>query len=285
MQSCLIIINKSAGSADKISFDYVKNRMGAGYNFSCHTIPCDGEPDLDKYNALAVCGGDGTLSSILTGVYDKQKDVYYFPYGTLNDKAKTRVGTKHAVVGVVGEDCDTVFAYVFAAGSFTPIGYNTSVKMKKRFGVLAYLAHVIKEYKIHSIHAKVVADDKIYSGDFTLVMFIKSPRCFGFKFNRAYDEESESGHIVLIRSPKLKGLLGKIEMFFPFFKVFFLGLKKEREGKIVFKQIRQADLCLQSQTDFCKDGEKVVASGNLTVCFQKTKCNLNLMQRNKNGTL
>lgn len=280
MESCLIIINKSAGSADKISFDYIKTRLGKNYDFSCHTIPIDGEPNLDKYGALAVCGGDGTLSSVLSNVYDKPKDVFYFPYGTLNDKAKTHSSSKHAVVGVVSGESRTMFSYVFAAGAFTPIGYNTKTNLKKRFGVLAYLVNAVKEYKIHRIHAKIATGDKVYSGDFNLIMFIKSPRCFGFRFNRAYDEKSETGHLVLIRSPKHGGLLGKIEMFFPFFRVFFVGLKNEREGKIVFKKIECADISLNSQTDFCKDGEKETAIGNLKVCFQKTKCNLNFMRKN-----
>ncbi len=292
MENCLIIINKSAGGSKNISFDYVKNTLGRGFNYTCHTIPTDGEPNLDGYSTLAVCGGDGTLSSVLGKVYNKNKSVYYFPSGTLNDKAKIKPYEKssdsapsHAVIGKITGDAEAVFSYVFAAGSFTPIGYVASVKMKKRFGVLAYLAHVINEYKVHRIHAKIQTNDAVYSGDFTLIMFLKSPRCFGFKFNRAYDEKDESGHMVLIRSPRRGGLLGKIEMFFPFFKVFFLGLKNERDGKIVFKKVDNVLVTLSKETAFCKDGEKEIANGSFTLAFEKTECNLNLIQKHKNGSL
>ena len=279
MESCLIIINKEAGTSDKISFDTVKKRLGGGYKYLCHTIPNDGEPDLDEYNALAVCGGDGTLSTVLSRVYNKRKNVFYFPSGTLNDKAKsekhtTRAAEHHAVVGIAGDD---VFSYVFAAGSFTPIGYTASIKMKRRFGILAYLAQVLKESKVHRINAEITVKDKTYKGDFTLIMLLKSPRCFGFNFNKAYDEQKESGHLILIRSPKHRGLLGKIEMFFPFFRVFFMGLKKEREGNIVFKEFECATIKLAGKLDFCKDGEKAEKQGEFEVCFQKTKCNVNLI--------
>ena len=292
MENCLIIINKSAGGSNRISFDYVKNVLGRGFNYTCHTIPTDGEPNLDGYSTLAVCGGDGTLSNVLSRVYNKRKSVYYFPSGTLNDKAKIKQKTKggesslsHAVIGKITGDANAVFSYVFAAGSFTPIGYVASVNMKKRFGVLAYLSHIISEYKVHRIRAKIQTRDSVYTGEFTLIMFLKSPRCFGFKFNKAYDESAESGHMVLIRSPRHDGLLGKIEMFFPFFKVFFLGLKNERDGKIVFKQVDAVSVALGGETAFCKDGEKEIASGDFTLSFEKTECNLSLVHKTKNGTL
>ncbi|MBO4554228.1 MAG: hypothetical protein J5713_00465 [Clostridia bacterium] len=284
MENCLIIINKSAGSSDKISFDTVKKTLGRNYRYACHTIPTDGEPTLSGYDALAVCGGDGTLSTVLEKVYDKQQDVFYFPYGTLNDKAKASHSKKqdeatNSVVGLVkAPNCQTVFSYVLAAGAFTPIGYSASVKMKKRFGALAYLAEVVKEYKVHRIRAKIVADGKEYEGEFALVMFIRSPRCFGFKFNKAYDEQSTSGHLVLIRSPKHDGLIGKIEMFFPFFRTFFMGLKKERDDKIVFQKFNNMTASFDLPTDFCKDGERATIEGDVTVEFVKTECHLSLMR-------
>lgn len=297
MENCLIIINKSAGSGDKISFDSVKKTLGNGYKYAYHTIPTDGEPTLENYDALAVCGGDGTLSNVLNKVYDKQKDVFYFPYGTLNDKAKASHHPNHnhttdletnsktnsvedrAVVGLVKtQSKQTVFSYVFAAGAFTPIGYTASVKMKKRFGVLAYLVEVVKEYKVHRIRAEITADGKTFDGEFALVMFIKSPRCFGFRFNKAYDEQAKSGHLVLIRSPKHDGLVGKIEMFFPFFRTFFIGLKKERNDKIVFQKFSNMTASFDLPTDFCKDGEKATIESGVTVEFVKTECHLNLMR-------
>ena len=105
-------------------------------------------------------------------------------------------------------------------------------------------------------------------------MFVKSPRCFGFRFNKAYDKQSESGHVLLIRSPKHKGALGYIEMFFPFFRSFFVGLKKERDkSSIIFKKVERANMQIQAPLTFCKDGEKhTLEKGDYQLSFAKSVC-------------
>ena len=65
--------------------------------------------------------------------------------------------------------------------------------------------------------------------------------------------------------------------FFPFFRVFFMGLKNEREGNIVFKKFNRLNATFDLPTDFCKDGEKASIDGNIAVEFERTECRLNLM--------
>ena len=334
MQNCIVIINKNAGSSKKISFEKVEQCLGRDYRYTRCTIPGDELPDFDGFDAVAVCGGHGTLSSILEKIYAKPVTVFYFPVGTLNDKAKAqryshlktncpsndkKDGAKPIVVGkcypapnaangqekAEGEKTDfeqkgksttewqktdgqserekdsTVFSYVFAAGSFTPIGYTSDVKEKQRFGTLAYISKVVKEYRPHRIKAKIVCDDKEFEGEFSLIMFVKSPRCFGFPFNKDFDAESESGHLLAIRSPKHKGALGYIEMFFPFFRAFFIGLKKEREdGTLIFKRVRQGRIELAQSANFCKDGEKFTLNeGVHSIGFEHTKCDFCVIEK------
>ena len=90
MQNCIVIINKNAGSSKKISFEKVEKCLGRDYRYTRCTIPGDELPDFDGFDAVAVCGGDGTLSSILEKIYAKPVTVFYFPVGTLNDKAKAQ---------------------------------------------------------------------------------------------------------------------------------------------------------------------------------------------------
>ena len=240
--------------------------------------------NLKGYDSLAVCGGDGTLQLIMQEVYSTQKTIYYFPCGTLNDKGKaekynhTENRPHQVTLGMVDND---VFTYVLAGGAFTDIGYSADQKNKQRLGVLAYILRVVKSYQIHRIKCKISIDEKgvkkDYVGEFNLVMFIKSPRCFGFKFNHAFDEDDTGGHLLLIRSPKHSGIMGKIEMFFPFFRVFFMGLKNEKDGAIIFKHIDKARLYLSSQTDFCMDGEKRALCGARDLSFVKSNCKLQII--------
>lgn len=365
MKKCLIIINNAAGKSNKVSFEKVEKCLGDNFCYSRFTLPDDGEYCLDGFDAVAVCGGDGTLGSLLEKAYDKRIEVFYFPSGTLNDRAKSKryehakapcpacsdghTRGKPVVVGSFanvaassfgdsrpqpqtdfgaqfafdltnGEVADVfapspssrnvnmprknspqtranvsknaasdysveeaergIFSYVLAAGSFTPIGYAANVRLKKKLGVLAYVFHILKQYKIHRIPAKIRCGTKTYEGDFTLVMALKSPRCFGFRFNKAFDPESISGHLVAIRSPKHGGLLGLIEMFFPFFRVFFLGLKKEREGKIIFKQIYSCDIQQFEDVAYCRDGEKYVSpKGVLKINFVRSTCDFSVIEK------
>lgn len=355
MKKCLIIINRAAGGSKKVSFDKVEKCLGDMYDYTRCTLPDDPDPNPREYDAVAICGGDGTLGSILGKVYDKAIDVWYFPVGTLNDKAKAERyedskttcpscgGKKTGKQVIVGRCADLphnspqkqgrlwgpknlpneqglsypieckdfmgtpmweaqslpqesplqtetfvgtpnesgrLFTYVLAAGAFTPIGYTAKVSVKKKLGVLAYIGQVLKEYKPHRIYAKIDCGSKCFEGEFNLIMFVKSPRCFGFKFNKAYDSESNSGHLVAIRSPKHDGMLGKIEMFFPFFKVFFIGMKSERDGKIVFKKIYSATFTHSEDIDYCRDGEKqTLSGGSHQIKFIRSLCNFNVIEK------
>ena len=295
MKSCLIIINKSAGGSNRISFEKVESCLGECYEYTHCTIPDCPDPDPAGYDAVAVCGGDGTLGSILGKVYDEPIDVWYFPVGTLNDKAKAErylhtkttcpscggaPKGKQVVLGKFTGGGERIFAYVFATGAFTPIGYTAKIEKKKRLGSLAYIGQVLKEYKIHRISASIESSAGSYDGEFALIMFVKSPRCFGLNFNKAFDEESTSGHLLAIRSPKHGGLLGKIEMFFPFFRAFFIGLKKECDGKIIFKRVYSATVTHDGQAVYCRDGEKhTVERGEYKVKFIRSLCNFNVIEK------
>lgn len=326
MKNCLILINQNAGSSRKISFAKVEKCLGDNYAYTEITLPCIDIPTYDYYDTIAICGGDGTLSNIMKDVHDKNIDVYFFPVGTLNDKAKANKHKhldddfKKLVIGKIQNENiilhpkdngnranlniltnldmqesknenttltssqsananQDIFTYVFACGSFTPIGYCSNVKTKKKLGILAYVANIIREYKPYKIHAKIDMNKKQIEDDFTLIMLLKSPRCFGFNFNKDFDAKSESGHLIAIRSPKHKNVLGYIEMFFPFFRVFFVGLKKQPRSKnIIFESISNIKIELKENTTFCRDGEKhLLEKGALKINFEKTKCNFHIV--------
>lgn len=306
MEKCLVIINKNAGKSRKCTPEKVSKALGNRFEFDTVYIPCDNELDFSGYRHIVICGGDGTLSRIMKDLHETNKNVYYYPCGTLNDKGKTKqtVGDK-TVIGKVG---DGIFTYVYATGAFTPLGYAVNNSLKRKFGVLAYVLKVLENYQVNRINATIeifdkqktdgensnkhgvenqdknIAPAKKYEGEFNLIMFLKSPRCFGFKFNRGYDASDESGHVVLIRSPRHDGLRGKVEMFFPFFRVFFIGLNKEKDGNVVYKKVNRCSLDLPDKTIFCADGERDVRCGKTDISFARTKCQFSTLNR-KNKSL
>lgn len=288
MLKCKLIVNKLSGNAHKVAnVKDVKGLLAEKYGL-VDTVFIDPEHDIKMkeeisgYDALAVCGGDGTLNSAINAVEGTKLDLVYIPCGTLNDTAKSLRLVKELSrsdrrirrvdMGQVG---DTMFAYVLAGGTFTAIGYKTKVRTKKHFKILAYLAMVFKTYKIHRIHAKIRLGERLLEDDYTLIMAINCSRCFGFKFNKKFSHNDGQGQLLLIKSPRHNGFLGKLEIFFPFFRAFFIGMRKEADGKrLKFLDFREASIELAGETDFTVDGEKLTLQGENELRILRQKLNL-----------
>lgn len=175
--------------------------------------------DFSAYERIVVCGGDGTLNGILNSKMRDDVEIIYLPYGTLNEFYKGGIKDNHFLKDICFAN-DLYFSYVMAAGIFTPIGYCVNDKKKRKYKALAYISHVVKEYKIHRIKAKLTTQDYCDEGEYSLIMAIDSPRCFGFRFNRLFKTDDGIMHLLAIRAPKNNGLIGKIKIFFPLFRAF-----------------------------------------------------------------
>ena len=125
---------------------------------------------------------------------------------------------------------------------------------------------VIAAYKVYDIEAEIEAGDKKYSGHYSLIMAIDSNRCFGFDFNKCYRDGEDDFHLLLIKTTGKNNLIGKIRMFFPFFRAFFIGFKEEYHSKnIDFMPVSDVKIELKKEQIFCIDGEKREKSGTLSI--------------------
>lgn len=253
-----------------------------------HTIYIDTEhninmsDEINGYDALAVCGGDGTLNSAINAVKGTKLDLIYIPTGTLNDTAKSlrlakELSADNKRIRKVDLGCvnSTMFAYVLAGGTFTPIGYRTKIKRKKRIKIFAYFLEVLKEYKINHIKANINVNGENFSGEYTLIMAINSSRCFGFNFNKLFSHNDGKGQLLLIKAPKGNGFFAKIKIFFPLFRVFFMKMKKEKYGKnIKFITFRKAQITFEEPQTFTIDGEKILLEGTADIKILQRKLSL-----------
>lgn len=263
-KSCLFVNNLESGRA--------KNRkkvdicdVEALFDHPVSVVAFDGTQDIDGYPLVLVCGGDGTISNAVNAIHSSS-GLLYLPSGTVNDFGKIK--RKEDAPLIVGRANEKRFCYVLATGTFTSIGYDTKRKYKKRIGKLAYLIRAIKEFRIQRIKGIIKADGKSIEGEFTLVMILRSPRCFGFSFNKMYRDEPEL-YLLTISSPKRNGIIGLAELFFLFFRSFFIGFRKEKDGKIKFLPCKDVTFNFDGSADFCLDGEKYVAE-NEVKCFAET---------------
>lgn len=266
---CLLLINTSSGNAQRA----IKNRELHEVLHSLygditekHITEYDRDYDIAKecegYDALAVCGGDGTFNNAINAVRYSDVDLLYIPCGTFNDAAHTlKYLTKLEGLNErrirqidLGEFNGRLFSYVAAAGSFTAIGFLPKSKFKKLFKRLVYYLYAFKEYRVHNMKAEINADGRIFKDTYTLIMALKSKYVFGFNFNRLFRHNSGKGHLLLIKSPT--GVFKLVKMFFLFFRAFFIGFNKEKTGKhIQFIEFTKATIKLDKAYDFCVDGE------------------------------
>lgn len=288
MTRCKLIINKMSGNCISGSRekDWVE-LLKESYDI-VDTVYIDAQNDirmvdeLDGYHALAVCGGDGTFNSAINATKNTGLELIYIPAGTLNDAAKglrltkrLRAGNKRIRRVDMGRVNDRMFAYVVAGGTFTPIGYRTKNNVKKRLKALAYIMQVLREYKIHRIKAKVEANGKVYQDEYTLVMAINNTRCFGFNFNKLYSHNDGQAQLLLIKAPKGQGLGAKIKIFFPLFRVFFMKMRKEKEGKaLTFITFKKAKFTFDKPQTFTVDGERLQLGNTAEISILQRKLKL-----------
>ena len=253
--ACKVIVNRDSGNAMRLDLDKLLCSLGC-VDAEVETIDSATDWSADGYDTVVVCGGDGTLHNAIEKCADKQ--IIYAPCGTLNETSLT--DNVVATVGVVNE---TLFSYVCAAGSFTEIGYSANTKSKKLFKGVAYLPQVLKHYKCHKIHAQLNIDGKLCEDDYTLLMVLKSHRCFGFNFNRCY-LQNKGLYLLAIKSPGKDNLVNRTKMFFPFFRVFFCGVQQPCETEqFALLPFDNLTIDLQEPQDFCVDGEKRTFSTHL----------------------
>lgn len=236
--------------------------------------------DLSRFEKIVVCGGDGTLHSVVNCKISDGAQVLYLPCGTLNE-SKQRAQNR-SQISELGKAEDKYFSYVCAAGIFTPLGYVVDDKAKRKWKKWAYFGKILQEYKVHRIAATFELNGRRHEGQYALLMALDSPQCFGFKFNKDYEQDDGALHFLAIKSPKHDGFLGSVELFFPLFRTFFMGFKHSHNSKnITFEKCRTLKLRVNGTVPFDMDGEKVEMSGEFVVSVEKCRYFLQVVSLNE----
>lgn len=258
--ACKVIVNADSGNYARLDVDKLLQKLGC-VDTEVETIDSGKDWSADGYDTLIVCGGDGTLHNAIEKCSDKK--IVYVPCGTLNETAHT-----DNPITSVGKINDRYFSYVTATGSFTEIGFLAKNDRKKKWKALAYLPQVIRSYHSKQIKAELNVDGEKINGEFTLIMILKSHRCFGFSFNKSY-KKHKGLYLIAIRSFGSDCLKNRVKMFAPFFRVFFVGVSKPQiKRNWMLVPFEKLTVTLDEPQDFCLDGEKRRLAGELRFSAQ-----------------
>ena len=186
----LIIANPCSGKA-KIKNDLLKIVQifsNADYEVTVYPTKSRGDATVkaeslkqDEFDRIVVCGGDGTLNEVITGIMHSgiKCTLGYIPLGTLNEWSSglkiSRNAIKAAedvVIGAetdldIGKFDDKYFSYTASFGAFTDASYSAPQEIKNVLGQAAYFFQGIKSLSnIKPIHLKFICVDREIEGDF-----------------------------------------------------------------------------------------------------------------------
>lgn len=219
----------------------------------------------ESYDAIFVCGGDGTLNQVITEISinsSKKRPIIYMPLGTTNDFAKSLKIKKNKIKFINESEyeikqCDTgkvnenqFFNYIAACGVFTRTSYSTSIKAKRIFGRMAYIINGIKEiFSIREYETKVTLNDEIIEDKYIYIGVSNSYSIGGFKLFKNDEMNLTDGkfEVLLIKKPK------KI---IEFIKLGInLLLKKHNDKHIKFIQSSNIKIETKEDVNWTLDGE------------------------------
>ncbi len=182
----------------------------------------------DEYDLIVVCGGDGTLNEVITGLMQSKIKckLGYIPSGTLNEwssglnisrvikDAAKDITTGKGLLLDIGKFGNKYFSYTASFGAFTSASYTTPQEFKNVLGQAAYVFEGIKSLgTIKPIHLKFTCDDRQIEGDFLFGAISNSMSVGGIvKFDDKVVKLNDGlFEVLLIRNPdnilKLQPLL------------------------------------------------------------------------------
>ncbi len=218
----------------------------------------------DDYDLLVVCGGDGTLNEVITGLMTAKADIPigYIPSGTLNEwstglgiSKNIKQAAKDILTGKVqdldiGRFDNRYFSYTASFGAFTEASYSAPQDVKNVLGQAAYVFEGVKSLgNIKPIHLKFVADGREIEGDFLFGAISNSMSVGGIVKFDSNEVALNDGYfeVLLIRNPdnilKLQPMIDGI-------------IRKElnREGMEFFKT-KEITVYAENEISWTLDGE------------------------------
>ena len=219
MKKAMVIINPTSGGEQALNykekienkakeyFEVVETRITEKALDATHFAE---EAAKEKYEAVIVFGGDGTVNEVISGIAEKEyiPKLGIIPGGTGNlitklvqidqdiDKAIESLDFNLTNKIDIGKANDHYFGYIFSVGSLPEAIHNVEIEDKTKFGMFAYAINKVKSViRDEVFNIKVETENGKYEGDASQVLVLLSNY---FSDKKIFDENKVGYANILI---------------------------------------------------------------------------------------
>ena len=215
----MVIINPTSGGEQALNykekienkakkyFEIVETRITEKALDATHFAE---EAAKEKYEAVIVFGGDGTVNEVVSGIAEKEfiPKLGIIPGGTGNlitklvqidqdiDKAIESLDFNLTNKIDIGKANDHYFGYIFSVGSLPEAIHNVEIEDKTKFGMFAYAINTVKSViRDEVFNIKVETENGNYEGEASQVLVLLSNY---FSDKKIFDENKVGYANILI---------------------------------------------------------------------------------------
>ena len=219
MKKAMVIINPTSGGEQALNykekienkakeyFEVVETRITEKALDATHFAE---EAAKEKYEAVIVFGGDGTVNEVISGIAEKEyiPKLGIIPGGTGNlitklvqidqdiDKAIESLDFNLINKIDIGKANDHYFGYIFSVGSLPEAIHNVEIEDKTKFGMFAYAINTVKSViRDEVFNIKVETENGNYEGEASQVLVLLSNY---FSDKKIFDENKVGYANILI---------------------------------------------------------------------------------------
>ena len=219
LKKAMVIINPTSGGEQALNykekienkakkyFEIVETRITEKALDATHFAE---EATKEKYEAVIVFGGDGTVNEVVSGIAEKEfiPKLGIIPGGTGNlitklvqidqdiDKAIESLDFNLTNKIDIGKANDHYFGYIFSVGSLPEAIHNVEIEDKTKFGMFAYAINTVKSViRDEVFNIKVETENGNYEGEASQVLVLLSNY---FSDKKIFDENKVGYANILI---------------------------------------------------------------------------------------
>lgn len=219
MKKAMVIINPTSGGEQALNykekienkakkyFEIVETRITEKALDATHFAE---EAAKEKYEAVIVFGGDGTVNEVISGIAEKEyiPKLGIIPGGTGNlitklvqidqdiDKAIESLDFNLTNKIDIGKANEHYFGYIFSVGSLPEAIHNVEIEDKTKFGMFAYAINTVKSViRDEVFNIKVETENGNYEGEASQVLVLLSNY---FSDKKIFDENKVGYANILI---------------------------------------------------------------------------------------